>query len=106
MAHQFAFQQGLRHGGTVDRHERFVFSGTFHVDGPGDQLFASAALTLNKDRAGIALRHLAHHIEDLLHVATVTNDIVDTELALLGGAQMGDFLPQLAGFEGLLDDNR
>src|SRR5262249_56238255 len=44
MAEQLAFQQGLRNGGAVQRHERPMGSGAVLVDRAGSQLLAGAAL--------------------------------------------------------------
>ena len=106
MPHQFAFEQGLRHGSAVDGHEGLVATGALHMNSSGDQLFAGAAFTLDQNSAGITLGDLAHHVEHLLHMAAVTDNVFDAELAFMGGAQVSDLLAKLTGFERLLDDNR
>src|SRR5210317_1332450 len=105
MSHQFALKQSLWNRGTVDRHKRFVFTRALHMNSAGDQLLAGAAFTLNQHGAGVAFGDLANHVEDLLHVTTFADDVIDAELAFLGGTEVSNFLTQLTGLKSLLDND-
>ena len=52
------------------------------------------------------LATFAHHIEHLLHVTALADDVVDAVLAGLGRTEVGDLLAQVAGFQRLADDDR
>src|SRR3546814_10002942 len=58
MAEQFAFEQILGNGGTIDRHERPVAARAVEMDGPGHHLLAGAALTGQQD-IGLAFADFA-----------------------------------------------
>ncbi len=105
MPHQLALEEGLGHGGAVDRHERFVGPGAFVVNRLGDQLLAGAALPLDQDGAGIAAGDLFHHGQHVFHMPAAADDVGDPVFARLFGTQMGDLAFKLSGFEGLLDDD-
>ena len=60
MAKELALQQPFRDGGAVHRHKRAVPPGTVLVDGPRQELLASAALPFNED-GEIARGHLLRH---------------------------------------------
>ena len=94
VAEKLAFQQRLRDGGAVDRHEELVAAPAVMMDRTRDQFLARAALAGDHHR-GLAVRDAAYHLEDLLHRLGLPDDavlvLVDGELRLerRGRAHLG-----------------
>ena len=75
MAEQFALEQRLGEGRTVDRHQGLGRAGAVAVDGARHQLLARATLALNKDR-GVGGRHPANEVVDFAHAGSCAHHVV------------------------------
>ena len=73
VAEQFAFQQGFGDGRAVDGEEWLGAAPAVAVDGPGDELFAGAALA-GDEHGGVAGRNLPDEFEHPLHRLAAADD--------------------------------
>jgi hypothetical protein len=64
MAEEFAFQQGGRVGGTVDDHKGSLLAVAQAVNGPGHQLLAGAAFSLD-EHGGVGWGHILMSLHNL-----------------------------------------
>ena len=93
VAEQFALQERLGQGATIDGHERPIGPGGGGVNGAGDQFFSGAGLPLDEHRApgrGDARHHLVdfHHpfggAHDVLHPASPSRLLQGAEIVVGG----------------------
>ena len=71
---QLAFDQVLRQGAAVDRHQRHLRPQTLIVQRPGDQFFAGARLT-DDEHGGIGRGHLGDEAAHQLHPRRVADQL-------------------------------
>ena len=83
VAEQFAFQQGLRQGRTVDLDERFAAAAAAGVQRLGHQLFAGAALAIDQHGAGYVGQGLDLGIDPLHRCAAADHSAEASAVAEL-----------------------
>ena len=67
IAKEFRLDQGVRYRAAVDGDKRLLASSAQLMDGPGDELLASAGLALDEDRER-GVGHLLDLLDNLLHL--------------------------------------
>ncbi len=91
MPEKLTLQQLRGKGGTVDRNKRRASSGTQPMQCASHQLLPSPTLPLQKD-TGLAVRHLPHLIQHLLHGLRFPKNPIQTERPIQLGTKL-DILP-------------
>jgi hypothetical protein len=80
MAEQFAFQKSFRYGSAVDRDKiGHIFPGG-NVDGPGHDLFAHAAFTVDGDGGAGGGGHFLSSGQCRSHGSGIAGDVLKAEL--------------------------
>src|SRR5215467_657393 len=103
VAEEFGLHQGLRNRGAVDGDERLVLTRTLVVDGLGNEIFAGAALSLNKDGGSFAGGNFLDEIHQLDALRRHGDEVVIASVAADLAAQRANFGAQAVGFERILN---
>ena len=102
VAEQVALEQVGRQGAAVDGDERGLGPVRVHVDGPGDELLAGAALALEEDRAPGRGGGL-DEVEDVLHGLALADDVGEAEALPELVLEPDVLVLEALALEGLLD---